>query len=61
MRLEKYESGTPSWVGLSRPDVEASKRFYGDLFGWSADSDPRPDSGNTDSDSSPFSSIQRPW
>ncbi len=39
------EPGTPSWVGLSSPDVDASKRFYGDLFGWSADSDPRPDAG----------------
>ena len=45
MQIEKYEPGTPSWVGLSSPDVDASRRFYGDLFGWSADSDPRPDSG----------------
>ena len=45
MQLEKYEPGTPSWVELSSPDVDASKRFYCDLFGWSADSDARPDSG----------------
>ena len=44
MRMQRYppygdldEPGTPSWVGLSSPDLEASKRFYGDLFGWSAD------------------------
>ncbi len=27
MRIEEYEPGTPSWVGLSSPDVDASKRF----------------------------------
>ncbi len=47
MQIEKYEPGTPSWVGLSSPDVDASKRFYGDLFGWSADSDPDPTRGAT--------------
>jgi predicted enzyme related to lactoylglutathione lyase len=29
-----YEPGTPSWVDLSTPDVDASGRFYGELFGW---------------------------
>ena len=29
-----YEPGTPSWVDLSTPDVDASARFYGGLFGW---------------------------
>src|SRR4030088_2175264 len=29
--------GTPSWVDLSSPDVDASAKFYGDLFGWTAD------------------------
>jgi predicted enzyme related to lactoylglutathione lyase len=29
-----YEPGTPCWVDLATPDVDASKRFYGDLFGW---------------------------
>jgi uncharacterized protein len=24
----------PSWVDLSSPDLEASTRFYGELFGW---------------------------
>ena len=31
-----YEPGIPSWVDVSSPDVEASKRFYADLFGWEA-------------------------
>ena len=29
-----YPPGTPSWVDLGSPDVDASARFYGDLFGW---------------------------
>jgi predicted enzyme related to lactoylglutathione lyase len=30
----EYPPGTPSWVDLSSPDLEASARFYGELFGW---------------------------
>ena len=29
-----YAVGTPSWVDLSTPDLEAGLRFYGGLFGW---------------------------
>ena len=29
-----YAHGTPGWVDLSSTDTEASKTFYGDLFGW---------------------------
>ena len=29
-----YEPGTPSWVDLTTPDVEAACAFYGELFGW---------------------------
>jgi predicted enzyme related to lactoylglutathione lyase len=32
-----YGPGTPSWVDLSSPDPEASKAFYGGLFGWEAE------------------------
>ena len=32
-----YEPGTPSWVDLSASDVDAAKRFYGELFGWTAE------------------------
>jgi hypothetical protein len=31
-----YEPGTPSWADLSTPDLESTKRFYGELFGWEA-------------------------
>jgi uncharacterized protein len=31
---DSYEPGTPCWVDLSTPDIEASERFYGELLGW---------------------------
>ena len=41
-----YEPGVPSWVDLSSPDVEASKRFYAGLFGWQAqDAGPAEETG----------------
>ena len=40
-----YAPGTPSWVDLGSPDTQASSRFYGALFGWKAEFDPRPDAG----------------
>lgn len=33
-----YEPGTPSWADLATPDVDASARFYGGLFGWAVES-----------------------
>jgi predicted enzyme related to lactoylglutathione lyase len=32
-----YAQGTPSWVDLGSPDVDASLAFYGALFGWGSD------------------------
>ncbi|MER5854505.1 VOC family protein [Streptomyces sp900105245] len=32
---EAYPEGVPCWVNAELPDVEAGKRFYGELFGWS--------------------------
>jgi hypothetical protein len=29
-----YAEGTPNWVDLGTPDLEAAQRFYGDLLGW---------------------------
>lgn len=29
-----YEPGTPCWVDLGSPDLDASIEFYGALFGW---------------------------
>ncbi len=31
-----YEPGTPSWVDVSSPDVDAAVSFYEQLFGWQA-------------------------
>ena len=32
--IKEYEPGTPSWVDLGSPDIEASAAFYGGVFGW---------------------------
>jgi len=32
-----YDPGTPSWVDLTTPDVDAASRFYGELFGWTTE------------------------
>ncbi|MEU9452038.1 VOC family protein [Streptomyces sp. NPDC048277] len=33
-RASEYTEGVPCWVDVQLPDVEAGKRFYGGLFGW---------------------------
>ncbi|MEU9979077.1 VOC family protein [Streptomyces sp. NPDC051014] len=33
-RTSEYTEGVPCWVDVQLPDVEAGKRFYGGLFGW---------------------------
>jgi predicted enzyme related to lactoylglutathione lyase len=42
---ESYEHGTFSWTDLSTPDAEASKAFYGGLFGWEFEDNPIPEGG----------------
>lgn len=42
---ESYEPGIPSWIDLMSPDVDASKAFYTELFGWDAE-DQHDDEGN---------------
>jgi len=32
--MTKYDAGTPCWVELSTPDLEAAKEFYGAVLGW---------------------------
>lgn len=32
--VEQYAPGTPSWVDVMSPEVEASAAFYAALFGW---------------------------
>jgi predicted enzyme related to lactoylglutathione lyase len=32
--VTRYPAGTPSWVDLGTPDIDAAASFYGALFGW---------------------------
>ncbi|MFH8467602.1 VOC family protein [Streptomyces sp. NPDC017991] len=44
-----FAEGVPCWIDAQLPDVEAGKRFYGGLFGWTFDSaDPADLSDPTD-------------
>jgi len=43
--MTEYPPGTPCWVDVSSPDMEASKAFYGGLFGWEAHASPDPAAG----------------
>ncbi|MEU7058862.1 VOC family protein [Streptomyces sp. NPDC046197] len=41
-RASTYTEGVPCWVDAQLPDVEAGKRFYGELFGWTFDREAAP-------------------
>lgn len=34
VEMTDYTPGTPSWIDVTTPDLEATKAFYGALFGW---------------------------
>lgn len=38
--MDAMPEGAPCWVDAMLPDVEAGKRFYGELFGWTFRGDP---------------------
>lgn len=42
-----HAHGTPSWVDLATDDVAASRRFYGELFGWDFVDEPTDQPGVT--------------
>ena len=42
---DRHEHGTFSWTDLATPDAQASKEFYGGLFGWDFEDNPIPDDG----------------
>jgi uncharacterized protein len=42
----EYAPGTPSWVDLATPNLEASEAFYGTLFGWAFDAQDTGDANN---------------
>ena len=35
--VDQYVPGTPSWLDVSAPDLDAAAAFYGGLFGWEAE------------------------
>lgn len=41
----EYAPGTPCWVDVTSPDLDRTTTFYGGLFGWNAERDPRPEAG----------------
>jgi predicted enzyme related to lactoylglutathione lyase len=43
--VTSYQEGEPSWADVSAPDVAAAAAFYSGLFGWEAQTDPRPEAG----------------
>jgi predicted enzyme related to lactoylglutathione lyase len=40
-----YATGQPTWADVTTTDVSAAAVFYGGLFGWEAQTDPRPEAG----------------
>ncbi|MCS0635889.1 VOC family protein [Streptomyces sp. LP05-1] len=40
--MSAFTEGTPCWADVLLPDLEAGKRFYGGLFGWTFPGDRRP-------------------
>ncbi|WP_367324995.1 VOC family protein [Streptomyces sp. HUAS ZL42] len=45
MKLDKPVTGGPCWTELGTSDLAAAKRFYAELFGWRAETDPRQEAG----------------
>ncbi|GHA86523.1 MULTISPECIES: VOC family protein [Streptomyces] len=45
MKLTEPVPGGPCWVELSTSDVPGAAAFYAALFGWRAETDPRPEAG----------------
>ena len=37
MEIDKYEHGVFSWVDVTSSDIERSRKFYADMFGWQID------------------------
>ncbi|MFD7462474.1 MULTISPECIES: VOC family protein [unclassified Streptomyces] len=45
MKLNAPVTGGPCWTELGTSDLESAKRFYGTLFGWRSETDPRQEAG----------------
>ncbi|MGD3106981.1 VOC family protein [Streptomyces sp. YGL11-2] len=45
MKITEPTPGAPCWVELGTSDVDAAKVYYRQVFGWRAETDPRPEAG----------------
>jgi predicted enzyme related to lactoylglutathione lyase len=45
MKLTTVTAGGPCWAEIATSDPAAAKAFYGELFAWRAETDPRPEAG----------------
>ncbi|WP_329499622.1 VOC family protein [Kitasatospora herbaricolor] len=45
MKQTEVTVGAPSWAEITTAEPPAAKAFYGELFGWRAETDPRPQAG----------------
>ncbi|MEU9736814.1 VOC family protein [Streptomyces sp. NPDC048002] len=45
MKLDRPVTGGPCWTELGTSDVAGAGRFYGRLFGWRTETDPRQEAG----------------
>jgi predicted enzyme related to lactoylglutathione lyase len=45
MKLDKPVAGGPCWAEVGAPDLEEAERFYGEIFGWRTETDPREEMG----------------
>jgi predicted enzyme related to lactoylglutathione lyase len=45
MKVTDIVAGSPCWTQLGTSDPEAAQRFYCELFGWTAETDPNPEAG----------------
>ncbi|MFI5530931.1 VOC family protein [Kitasatospora sp. NPDC051853] len=43
MRITETSPGAPCWFEHSSADPRAAERYYGELFGWTGEADPRPE------------------
>jgi predicted enzyme related to lactoylglutathione lyase len=44
-QVTEYEPGTPMWIDVASPNLDASKQFYSQLFGWEVNAVPGPAAG----------------
>ncbi len=43
--MTEYKPGTPMWIDVASPNLDASKQFYSQVFGWEVNVVPDPAAG----------------